>query len=425
MTKQIFEGIKIADFAWVGVGPQVSRELAEHGATVIHVESHTRPDPLRSGAPFKNGITGIDNSAFGACYNTNKYGISLDLTKPEGKEVAKRLIKWADIITESMTPGSMKALGLGYEEARKVKPDIIYFSTCQMGQKGPLSQFAGYGDLAAGYAGFCHLLGEPDSTPLPVNNAFPDFIAPWYLAMTLVGALLHRRRTGKGMYLDQAQVEAGITLLGTTMLDYTVNGRVARRDGNHHPRFAPHNVYPCRGDDRWLAIVITNEDEWQRLCKLMGEPPWCREARFSTMQSRKDNETELDKLIGGWTNQQLPYPLMALLQQGGVPAGVVQTAEDLFRDPQLSERQHFRFLQHGAIGEHAYNAPAYRLSKTPNRITKAAPCLGEDNEWVYKEILGYSDDEIAMMFVDGVITTEADLPATLADADDAGEDEAD
>ena len=423
MTKQIFEGIKIAEFAWVGVGPQVGRELAEHGATVIRVESHTRSDPLRSAQPFKDGIAGIDNSAFGACFNTNKYGISLNLTKPGGKEVAKKLIAWADIVTESMTPGSMKALGLDYEEARKVKPDIIYFSTCQMGQEGPLSKFGGFGDLAAGYVGFCHLLGEPDGPPLPLTNAFPDFIAPWYLTMTLVGALVRRRRTGKGMYLDQAQTESGITLLGPTMLDYTVNGRVARRDGNRHPRFAPHNVYPCHGDDRWLSIVVTDDEEWQSLCKLMGDPPWSKESRFATMQSRKDNETELDRLIGEWTSGQPPYRLMGLLQEAGVPAGVVQTCEDLFDDPQLKEREHFRFLQHGAIGEHAYNAPAYRLSKTPNRITKAAPCLGEDNEWVYKEVLGYSDDEIAMMFVDGVITTEADIPAysVLSDAkeDDA------
>jgi crotonobetainyl-CoA:carnitine CoA-transferase CaiB-like acyl-CoA transferase len=402
MTKQILEGIKIAEFAWVGVGPQVARELAEHGATVIRVESHTRPDTLRTGGPFRDRIPGIDRSAFGAAYNTNKYGISLNLTKPGGKAVARKLIAWAE--------GSMKALGLDYEEARKIRPDIIYCSTCQMGQRGPLSKFGGFGELAAAYAGFSHLLGMPDGLPLPVVNAFPDFVAPWYLTMTLVGALLRRCRTGKGTYLDQAQVEAGVTMLGPQMLDYTVNGRVASRDGNHHPRFAPHNVYPCLGDDRWLSIVVADDDEWQRLCGVMGEPTWSREPRFATMPSRKANEAELDGLIGDWTARYPPHRLMALLQEAGVPAGVVQTAEDLFDDPQLKEREHFRFLRHTVIGEHAYHTPAYRLSKTPNRIAKAAPCLGEDNEYVYKEILGYSDAEIAEMMVDGVITTEADLP---------------
>ncbi len=421
MTKQIFDGIKIAEFAWVGVGPQVGRELAEHGAMVIRVESHTRPDPLRGSQPFRDGISGIDRCAFGAAFNTNKYSISLNLTKPGGKEVARKLIAWADVVTESMTPGSMKALGLDYEEARKIRPDIIYCSTCQMGQQGPLSKFAGYGDLAAAYAGFNHLLGEPDEMPLPLLNAFPDFIAPWYLTMTLVGALLHRRRTGKGTYLDQAQAEAGVTLLGPKMLDYTVNGRVAGRDGNRHPQFAPHSVYRCQGDDRWLSIVVTNEEEWRSLCRLMGDPPWSQESTFATMQACKENETDLDRLIGEWTGGHPPHRLMALLQEAGVPAGAVQTAEDLFGDPQLKEREHFRFLRHTVIGEHAYNAPAYRLSKTPNRITKAAPCLGEDIEWVYKDVLGYSDDEIAEMLVDGVITTEADLPPNPA-AVDAEED---
>lgn len=410
MAKQIFEGIKIAEFAWVGVGPQVARELAEHGATVIRVESHTRPDVLRTGGPFRDRTPGIDRSAFGAAYNTNKYGISLNLTKPRGREVATKLIAWADVVTESMTPGSMKALGLDYEAARKIRPDVIYLSTCQMGQEGPLSKFGGFGELGAAYAGFSHLLGRPDSLPLPVVNAFPDFIAPWYLTMTLVGALLHRRQTGQGMYLDQSQVEAGITMLGPTMLDYTVNGRVAGRNGNHHPDLSPHNVYPCLDDDRWLSITVTNDEEWRGLCRVMANPPWSQEPRFATMRSRKENEDELDRLIGNWTSSYPPHRLMAMLQEAGVPAGVVQTAEDLFEDPQLKDREHFRFLRHKVIGEHAYNAPAYRLSKTPNRIAKAAPCLGEDNEYVYREILGYSDDDIAEMLVDGVITTEADLP---------------
>ena len=186
MAKQIFEGIKIADFAWVAVGPQVGRELAMHGATVVRVESHRRPDGLRTGGPFKDNTRGVDRSAFGAAYNTNKYSISLDLTKPKGQEVAKKLIRWADIVAESFSPGSMKALGLDYEEAKKITPDIIYWSTCQMGQHGPLSKFGGFGEFGAAFAGYSYLLGWPDRTPLPLINAHPDFIAPWYLTITLI-----------------------------------------------------------------------------------------------------------------------------------------------------------------------------------------------------------------------------------------------
>lgn len=415
MTKQVFEGIRIADFSWVGVGPQIGRELAEHGATVVRVESHKRPDTLRTGGPFRENIPGIDRSAFGAAYNTNKYGISLDLTTPKGKEAAQKLIAWADVVTESFTPGSMKALGLDYDEARKIRKDIIYCSTCQMGQTGPLSKFGGFGEFAAAYSGYSHLLGWPENTPLPVINAHIDFIAPWYVIMSLIGALLYRRKTGKGMYLDQAQVEAGVTFLGPTMLDYFTNDRVACRMGNHDPYMAPHSVYPCLGEDRWVAIAVTNDEEWQHLCAVMDRPQWLQDPGFATVKERKKNENVLDERIGEWTKDYAPHKLMAMLQEAGIPCGVVQTAEDLFDDPQLKEREHFRFLHHQVIGEHAYHSPAYRLSKTPNDIRKAGPCLGEDNEYVYKEILGYSDDDIVDMLVEGVITTEADLPGMQGD----------
>lgn len=406
MTKQIFEGIKIADFAWVAVGPQIARELAEHGATVVRVESHKRPDPLRTGGPFKENTPGLDNSVFGSAFNTNKYGISLDLTNSKGREVAKRLIEWADVVSDSFTPGSMKALGLDYEEAKKINPDIIYFSTCQMGQTGPLSKFGGYGEFAAAFSGFSHLLGWPERMPLPAVNAHIDFIAPWYMVMSLIGALLYRHKTGKGMYLDQSQIEAGVSFLWPRMMDYFTNGRVASRMGNQDPYIAPHSVYPCLGEDRWVAITVTDDEEWESLCRLMKRPGWHEDSRFATLNSRKENEEELDGLIGQWTKGHDSHQLMTLLQDAGIPCGVVQTAEDLHNDPQLKEREHFRFLQHQVMGERSYNAPAYRLSKTPNDIKKAGPCLGEDNEYVYTEILGYSDEEIADMLVEGVITTD-------------------
>ena len=415
MAKQVFEGIKIADFAWVGVGPQVGRELAMHGATVVRLESHKRPDVLRTGGPFKDNEPGLDRSAFGAAYNTNKHGISLDLTTSRGKSVARRLIEWADIVTESFTPGTMEALGLDYEAARSIRPDIIYCSTCQMGQTGPLSKFGGYGEFAASYAGFSHLLGSPKGTPLPVINAHIDFIAPWYLIMSLIGALLHKRKTGKGMYLDQSQVEAGITFLGPTMLDYFANGRVASRMGNRDPRMAPHGVYPALGEDRWVALTIENDQQWRDLCVVMERPDLQENPRFGTMRSRKENEEALDDLIAEWTKIWPAHELMVKLQDAGIPCGVVQAAEDLFNDPQLKQREHFRFLDHQVIGRHAYHSPAYRLSKTPDHIKKAGPCLGEDNEYVYTEILGYSDDEIGDMLVDGTITTDADVPDVMKD----------
>jgi benzylsuccinate CoA-transferase BbsF subunit len=365
---------------------------------------------MRANAPLKDGIPGIDRSAFGTCFNTQKFSMSLDLTKPRAKEVAKRLFAWADVVNESFTPGTMKKLGLDYEEAKKVKPDIIYCSTCQMGQQGPLSTFGGYGASGVAYSGFSYLTGWPDRDPNYIYNNHSDFIAPWYLTMTLVAALAYHRKTGKGLYLDQSQVEAGSTFLGPLLLDYMINGRVAQRTGNYDPYEVPHAAYPCLGHDRWVSITVSTEEEWQAFCKVIGQPEWSRETRFSTFRGRKENEDELDCLIAAWTIGRNDFEVMTLLQAAGVPAGVVETCEDLFHDPQLKHRQHFRFLQHTVIGRHAYHSPAYRLSRTPNHIWKAAPCLGEDNEYVYKQVLGYSDDEVADLLVEGVITTETDVP---------------
>jgi crotonobetainyl-CoA:carnitine CoA-transferase CaiB-like acyl-CoA transferase len=176
---------------------------------------------------------------------------------------------------------------------------------------------------------------------------------------------------------------------------------------------APHGVFPCSGTDRWVAIAITNDEEWQSFCSIIGNPDWTKEPRFSTMLGRKANEDELEELIREWTRNYTADQVMTMLQEAGIPAGVVQTAEDLFNDPQLKHREHFRFLEHKEIGVHAYQSPAYRLSKTPCSVTKAAPCLGEDNEYVYKQILGLSDDEIADLLIEGVITTDTDIPEVL------------
>ncbi len=413
MARQVFEGIKIADFSWVGAGPQIARELAYYGATVVRVECHRWPETTRTAGPFKDGITGINRSAFTAAYNVNKYGISLDLNMPKGQEVAKRLVQWADIVSDSMSVGAMAKWGLDYESCKKIKPEIIYFSTTQMGQHGPLNKVKGYGFIGVSYAGYGQLNGWPDRDPLPLFNNYSDFISPYCLIPALISALLYRRKTGKGMYLDQSQVEVGVGFLAPALLDYIVNRRIAYRMGNLDPYMAPHGVFPCKGPDRWVAIAVSSQDEWRRFCNVMGNPDWCRDPKFSTLAGRKENEGDLEKLIGEWTSNYGADEIMSMLQENGVPIGVVQTAEDLFNDPQLKHREHFRFLEHKEIGVHAYQSPAYRLSKTPCSITKAAPCLGEDNEYVYKEILGLSDDQIADLLIEGVITTDTDIPEVL------------
>jgi len=407
---QALEGIKVADFAWVAVGPQIGRTLAEHGATVVHVESHRRPDLLRLMTPFKDFKPGIDRGGFFAMVNPNKYGISLDLSKPKGKEIAKKLIKWADIVTESFSPGNMKKLELDYEEAKKIKPDIIYASTCMQGQYGPHASYRGYGDSLAALSGFSALIGRPGGEPEMPQLAYTDWIAPWYVVISVIEALLRRRQTGEGMYLDQSQYEAGATFLAQGILDYTVNGRVVSCMANRDPYAAPHGAYRCKGQDRWCAIAAFTDADWNAFCEVIGNPAWTEDSKFATLLGRKRNEDELDKLVGEWTINYTAEEVMTLMQAKGVPAGVVYTIEDAFNCPQMNHRQHFVYLDHPVIGHHAYHNEAVRFSKTPPSFRKPAPCLGEHNEYVYKEILGLTDDEIADLLVEGVITTDADLP---------------
>jgi len=412
--KQVFEGLKVADFAWVGVGPQVGRELAEHGATVVRVESHRVPDSLRTFTPYYEGRPGVDRTMFGVCFNTQKYSMSVDLSKPKGRDIARKLVAWADLVAESFTPGTMAKWGLDYESCKKIKPDIIYYSTCQQGQWGPYANFGAYGQFTAAMAGYSHATGWPEREPNVTYNNYTDFISPWYLTIAVIGALLYRRKTGKGMYMEQGQYQAGVTFMGPTILDCAVNGRVAGRPGNRDPYAVPHGAYPCLGNDRWVAIAVRSDEEWRALCRAMGDPEWTKDPRFATFLGRKENEQELDGLVAEWTKDFNDRELMALLQANGVSAGVVETCEDLVEvDPQLKHREHFRRLPHRVMGMRAWNAPAYRLSKTPNHIWKAGAVIGEDNEFVYKEILGYSDDDVANFLVEGVITTEADVPAAL------------
>ncbi len=414
MAKQIFEGLKVIEFCWAGVGPQIHRELAEHGATVIKVESHGRLDLMRTAAPFKDNIASYDRSAYFAAYNTNKFSISVNLIKPESQQLIRRLVAWADVLGEAWAPGVVAKLGLDYESCCQVNPKIIYFSTCMLGQSGPHRDFTGVGNHLSAIGGFSHATGWPDGEPTNVHTAYSDFIAPWYVVIAVVGALLRRRKTGLGMYIEESQLEAALTFLGPHVLDFAANHNLLGRRGNRDRYMSPHGVYPCRGADRWVAIAVQNDDDWQCLREVMGDPEWARDPKFDLVVGRKGNEDELDRLLGEWTKGFPAEQLMAMLQGAGIAAGVVQTGQDLLSDPHLKARKHFRRLNHPVLGPHPYNAPAYKFSRTPCEIVRPSPCLGEHNEHVLKGLLGYSNDEIADMLVNGVITTDADAPRTVA-----------
>ena len=408
MSKMVLEGIRVADFSWVAAGPQIGRELAAHGATVVRIESHRRPDLIRMSSPFKDARPGWNRSAFYASVNTNKYGISIDLTTPKGKDVAERLVKWADVVLESLQPGAMARLGLAHDACLLMNPSLIYCSTSMLGQWGPHGGFVGTGFHTNALAGFCECTGWPDSGPTLLGTQYSDYVAPWYAVLAIVAALAKRRETGRGMYIEQSQLESGLTMLGVHLLDYEVNGRVVSRMGNRDRYLCPHGVYPCK-EDRWVAIAVASEEQWRCFCRVLRGLPWTADERFRTILARKQNEDELDRLIGEWTASLTAEEAMTRLQEAGVPAGAVQRGQDLLQDPQFKHRGHYRLLNHKEMGEHSYNAPAYRLSRTPWQMVRPAPCMGEHNMLVLKDMLGYSEDEVADMMAEGAITTDADL----------------
>lgn len=407
MNKKVFEGIKVAEFAWVVVGPSTSRYLADHGATVVKVESHKRLDTNRINGPFVGGVPTPDGSMFYGKHNPNKYCISIDLQHPNGKALAWKMIQWADIVTESFSPGTMEKWGLGYEDVRKVKPDVIYFSSSMQGRGGPHTSYAGYGQNAVNFCGFSEVTGWPDRLPSPPYGAYTDYVSARFAAFALMSALAYRRRTGKGQYVEQSQFETSIQFFAPPIMDYQINGNILKRNGNRLPTAAPHGVFQCKGDDSWVAISVMNEEHWSKFCQAIGSPNLSSQKEYAGLCQRKINEDALDSLITVWTLNHTSEEVEQILQKAGVPSNVVEKPSDIYNDPQLAARQYFTPLEHAVMGKQKYESQgAFILSKTPRELTMPSPLVGEHNEYVFKELLKMSDDEIAEHIIDGSITTE-------------------
>ncbi len=396
-----FEGLKFADFSWIGVGPITAKVFADHGATVVRVETDKPADRLRLVGPFKDGVAGINRCQFFGSFNTSKLSLQLDLKHPEGLAVAKRLLQWADICLDSFTAGTMAELGLGYEVARALNPSLIMASTCLMGQTGPAAKLAGYGYHAASVCGFYEVTGWDDRAPGGPFNAYTDTIAPRFLAATLMAALDHRRRTGEGQYIDQAQMESSLHFLGPELLDVQLTGKSPRRAGNASPTAAPHDAYPCAGDDQWCAIAVETDAQWRALRRVLGEPAWARASALDTVAGRIAHRGRIDHELSAFTARHAPRALMDLLQAAGVPAGVVQRSSDHMNDPQLAHRRFFRPMQHPEMGVVPYEGHQYQIAGYENGPRFPAPCLGEHTYQVLQEVLGLDDDEIARVMASG------------------------
>ena len=399
----VFAGLKVADFAWVGVGPLISKALADHGATVVHVESETAIDLLRSLPPFKDAEAGTDRSQFMANFNSSKLGISIDLSTDAGQELGRRLASWADVVVESFTPGNMKKFGLDYETLSRSRPELVMLSTCLRGQTGPQAGYAGFGNQAAALAGFHSITGWPDRQPCGPWGAYTDFIAPRFGVSALAAALIHRAETGEGQLIDLSQIEAAIHFLEPLVLDYTVNGRVAGMLGHDSPTACPHGVYQTAGVERYVAIAVETREQWQALRSVAGLEAFGDEA-LTRLESRRAKRDEIDAALREWCQGREPFELARRLQAAGVPAHVVLRPSDLYENAQLAHRGFFVTLDHTEMGPTPYDGPVTRFSRTPARLRRAAPCLGEHTEQVLREILGLDDDEITQYAVAGALT---------------------
>ncbi|MDY7019003.1 MAG: CoA transferase [Chloroflexota bacterium] len=387
------KGVKVVDFTWVIAGPTVTRLLAAHGATVVKVESSRRPDMFRAYVPMAEGVPGVNRCFTFDAYNSGKYSMTINVKTPQGLELANKLVRWADIVIESFAPGAMSAMGMSYEELKRTKSDIIMVSLSLLGQTGPDSSRAGFGTELQSFAGYTNLIHWPDREPSGTGLFYTDFIVPWYVICAIIAALEYRQHTGKGQWIDISQIEAGAELLAVPILDYMANSRIAAPSGNRCQCAAPHGAYRCQENDRWCAIAVFTNQEWQLFTNAIGDPAWAKEARFTTSLGRKQHEDELDKLIEAWTTNYPAEVIMSKIQAAGVAAGIVANGKDIHNDPQLKHRGHFKLLNHKEIGLHSYELPSWRLSKTPADIRMPSPCLGEHTHYVATEILGISDTE--------------------------------
>ena len=404
MSPQALEGIVVVEFAAFAAGPFVAKYLANHGAFVVKVESRSRPDGFRMHyPPFKDNIKGLNRSGVFAMNNDSVYSMGINLKMPAGVEVARKLASKADVVVENFTPGTMQRLGLGYEELAKLNPWLVMLSTCNLGQSGPRAQHPGFGSQLTSLSGFIHLAGEPDQSPVIVYGPYIDYIAVGYGYIAVLAALEHRRKTSQGQYIDLSQYENGVQFIAPGLLEYQLLGTAPTRQGNRHAYAAPHSVYPCAGEDTWCAVSVFNDEQWSRLVRVMGEPEWAKSLRFATQLARKQNEAELDHLLGQWTRGFAAEQLMQTLQQAGVHAAKLNTMADLFTDPQLTHLRYWRPVHHREIGLHSAIAPAFQLSATPCAEPFAEPCLNEHTAMVLEKLLGLSREEIERLEADGAV----------------------
>ena len=403
-TTPPLEGLRVLDLTWWIAGPWATTQLAMMGADVIRLESRSRADPMRTTTPFADGEPGINRSGRWNSHNFSKRSAALNLAKPEGLELAKRLVAISDVVFENFAAGVLDRLGLDYETMKAINPGIILCSISSVGRDGPLRHFVGMGPGAIGYSGLGAITGHEGGRFGTVPPFLADYTTAWHAELAMLAAIHERERTGVGRRIELSMVEAQASQLPEAFIDATLNGRIATRTGNDHPVLAPHGYYPCAGDDRWLALSVANDAQWSGLCdaldgddrRLSGDP------RFAAKSGRHEYGEALDEVIAAETRQHDAFELEAALRGAGVPAGVALTPHDVYADPHLREREVIISPAHGEVGPYPMVGLVWKLSDAPP-VVGPSPLLGQDDAYVYGELLGLTEAEIEALQSSGVV----------------------
>ena len=401
MGKLPLQGYRVIDFGWAAAAPRATCILADMGAEVIKVETRKRLDPVRFGPD--NLARDPESDPLFHSINRNKLGILLDLTTPEGIRLIKQLIGISDVVVENFSPGVMKRFSLDYDELKKIKDDIIMISFPGVGAEGPLSDVVTYGPSLAGLAGLDSLIGYESERVLGMQQAFADINASLHGAFAIQTALYHRERYGRGQHIELAQIEALLSTMPEPVMEASLNQRVFGSVGNANPMMAVHQNYPCKGEDKWVSIAILTEEEWDGFCKAIGQPDWTGKAEFADSYKRSLNRKALDRLIAQWTADKTASEVMEVLQAAGVAAAPCADTEDRYFDEHFQHRELIVNVDHPVTGVDFIPKVVCNLSRTPGRIRRPAPQLGEHNAYVFGELLGLSNDEIEGLVREKVI----------------------
>ena len=408
-------GVRIVEMGQLIAIPHAMKLLGDMGAQIIRIESCARLDNYRTSSFYKNRGEGRhwDRAANFYEQNRNKYSLTLELNDDDCIAALRELVSISDVFAENFTPRVMRNFKLEYEDLRQIRPDIIMVSSTGYGYTGPWADYGAIGYTTEATSGLSHISGYKDGPPVLPEIPYADYTAAEHTAFAIMAALAYRARTGKGQFIDISQSETLTSTISEAIMDYTVNGRIPERVGNQDTLMSPHGCYPCAGDDKWIAIAVSTDEQWSALCDALECPEWLADTRFADALSRWNHRNAIDALLSKATASHEQYALMTALQAKGVPAGAVLDGKSLLFDPHLKDRGFYEVAEHHSstgMPPLPYSSRPWKFSKTPAELRSAAPILGQHNRFVLSDIMGSSQSHVEAMEVRGAVGTAPPNP---------------